>query len=594
QTLVDNALQGVVILVPFRVLYANKAFARLTGYTLAELATLSPQKVKDLVHPDEQKVAWKGMEMMYRGENIPSHYEFRGVRKNGEIVLLEMFTTRINYKGTHAVFSTVLDITERKQIEKALRENEQFLQNFFNAIQDGVSVLDRELTIVRVNPWMEKMYASSLPLVGKKCYKVYQNRSSICPWCPSIKTINSGEMHSEIVPYPSAENPTGWIDLTSFPLKDKNGKVENVIEYVKDITKQKQAEQKLKESEQKYKNLFESSPFMIILLNTEGKIVDFNNKVLEFSMYKKNELANRDFRELHFLFPDDSLRALMDNFQEILAKESTDPIEIKYSKKDGTFSWLRVHSTLVEHEGVKFIQFMLEDIQKEKKAESMIKEEIKKLKELDVLKSDFITRISHELKTPLTVICGSTELISEYYKDPLDEKGLEMINLLSNGGKRLKHLVDNLLKVTKLDSEELELELSEADFGEIITICINEIKFFAEERELDIQINIPKEVRIQIDKPKITQVIMNLFLNAIKNTPPKGKLTIDLLDFKDYIEFSVKDTGIGITQEEFKKLFKKFGKIERYSKEMEGINIIIEGSGLGLYISKKIIEVHKG
>lgn len=136
-------------------------------------------------------------------------------------------------------------LAARKQAEDALLEKERFLQNVFDGIQDGISVLDAELNIIRVNQWMEKVYGDGKLLIGKKCYEVYQQRKSICPWCPSVKAINTGEPENEIVPYPTKENPEGWIDLSAYPMKDDQGRVSAVIEYVKDITEQKKLEGQL-------------------------------------------------------------------------------------------------------------------------------------------------------------------------------------------------------------------------------------------------------------------------------------------------------------------------------------------------------------
>jgi len=137
------------------------------------------------------------------------------------------------------------EITERNRIEQALQESERFLQGVFDGIQDGISVIDNDLNIIRVNRWMEIAYASQAPLEGRKCYALYQQRESPCPWCPSLRAIETGEVQSEIIPYPSEEKPSGWIDLTAFPLKDSTGDVTAVIEYAKDITEQKHFEDQL-------------------------------------------------------------------------------------------------------------------------------------------------------------------------------------------------------------------------------------------------------------------------------------------------------------------------------------------------------------
>ncbi len=140
------------------------------------------------------------------------------------------------------VIHIATDVTEQKNIEGALKESEQFLKNVFDGIQDGISVLDKDLNIVRTNIWMERVYAHMMPLMGKKCYEVYQQRKDICPWCPSVKTLETGEIHSSVVPYPSGKEPKGWILLSAFPLKDAQGNVTGVIEHAKDITAQKKAE----------------------------------------------------------------------------------------------------------------------------------------------------------------------------------------------------------------------------------------------------------------------------------------------------------------------------------------------------------------
>jgi hypothetical protein len=92
------------------------------------------------------------------------------------------------------------------------------------------------------------MYSDKMPLIGKKCYQVYQEKKSLCPWCPSKHTLKDGKQHTEIVPYPSEENPKGWIELSSYPLTDRTGKIIGVIEHVKDISDRKQAEERVKRS----------------------------------------------------------------------------------------------------------------------------------------------------------------------------------------------------------------------------------------------------------------------------------------------------------------------------------------------------------
>ena len=212
---------------------------------------------------------------------------------NDEIRLLQNLANDLAY-GIIAL----RDAAERRAAEETLRQNERFLQGMFDAIQDGIRVLDRNLNVLRVNAWMEKIYASHKPLVGRKCY-VYQNKKSPCSWCPSLKSIETGKTYSEIVPYPSLNNPRGWSEITTFPLKNDDGFVTGIIEYIKDITERKQAERVLEEYNRKLEReveertaaIVENNALMyatleatadgILVVSFEGEILLYNQQFID-------------------------------------------------------------------------------------------------------------------------------------------------------------------------------------------------------------------------------------------------------------------------------------------------------------------------
>ena len=147
----------------------------------------------------------------------------------------------------------------RERLTIKLGEKNKFINNIFDSIQDGISILDLDLNIIQANHWMEKMYKNHNPIVGKKCYTVHQKRTSVCPWCPSVKTISTGEMHTEIVPYREDDYEKGWLYVSAFPMKDENNNVIGVIEHLKDITELKKVEKDFKDAFNRaefYKDLF--------------------------------------------------------------------------------------------------------------------------------------------------------------------------------------------------------------------------------------------------------------------------------------------------------------------------------------------------
>jgi PAS domain S-box-containing protein len=204
------------------------------------------------------------------------------------------------------IVGVVHDVTERRRAEEILRESERFLENIFQAIQDGISVLDHDLNVLRVNASMEKMYAPEMPIVGKKCYSVYQKRQSPCPWCPSLKAIKTGTSQSQVVPYPREENPTGWMELSAFPLLNVKGETVGVIEYVRDITDRKLAEERLAEAHRvaateahKLRSMIEGMNEGIVVANADDIITEANEWFAGKVGLSRDNLVGKPLWEFH-------------------------------------------------------------------------------------------------------------------------------------------------------------------------------------------------------------------------------------------------------------------------------------------------------
>ena len=171
------------------------------------------------------------------------------------VMVVQTYTEGVRYKEEDKdmlmfVSTQAALAIERKRAEETLREAERFLSNVFSSIQDGISILDPELNILQVNSTMEKWYPHMAPFKGRKCYEVYHDRKERCVVCPTHDTLQSGQSASAVVPKVGPGGAmTGWLDLFSFPLVDTaTGKTRGVIEYVRDITPRKQAEEDLRAS----------------------------------------------------------------------------------------------------------------------------------------------------------------------------------------------------------------------------------------------------------------------------------------------------------------------------------------------------------
>jgi PAS domain S-box-containing protein len=385
-----------------------------------------------------------------------------------------------------------------------------------------------------------------------------------------------------------------YVETFGIPLK-KEGNVYAILGVARDITLQKISKQRLKASEEKYRHLFESSPNSINLLNSEGYVIDSNEATNNFLMiHNRNDLIGKHYSEIFSFFEENKqlIPLFKEHFEKTLAGETTELLELPLKRSIGKTRWASFQSSLIKIDNKTVIQYIIRDITERKEAEELIIEEIRKLKALDKIRKDLISRVSHELKTPIMSISVSAELLLQLFKTQIGKDAIELLEIVDRNVKRLMSLIDNLLDTSKIEFSGVDLHIEQNNLSSIIKENVYDLFHFIKKRDLQLELNLPDEFPIKVDRIRIGQVITNLISNAIKNTPPKGKIMVEL-NKKDYFaEIIVKDTGVGFTKKELNQIFTRFGKIERYGKGLEYIDI--QGSGLGLFISKEIIELHSG
>lgn len=170
----------------------------------------------------------------------------------------------------------------------------------------------------------------------------------------------------------------------------------------------------------------------------------------------------------------------------------------------------------------------------------------------------------------------------------------ETISILSNakeGSNRLHRLINSFIESSKLGVKLVKLNLTEGNLSSLINLCLEELDGLIRLRKHTIDLDITEKLITKFDKEKVKEVISNILLNSVKYTPPGGTISINSRIEDNFIIISIEDNGIGLTEDEKPQLFKQFGKIERYG---QGWDILSEGSGMGLYISKELIELHSG
>ncbi len=211
---------------------------------------------------------------------------------------------------------------------------------------------------------------------------------------------------------------------------------------------------------------------------------------------------------------------------------------------------------------------------------------ISALKELDSLKSIFLASMSHELRTPLTSIIGFTRMILKGRVGEINDEQEKQLKIILNSANQLHELIDDVIDVNKIEANMLDIKKDNYNLVEEIKIMKETFTIGAEKKGLELLINIPRSLTIYNDKKRINQILANLIGNAIKFTE-EGEIALKIQKSNRNVEISVKDTGSGIKKEDMVKLFKPFSRIIRPG-------IYQEGTGLGLYISKKLATLLGG
>jgi len=196
-----------------------------------------------------------------------------------------------------AGIKVVRDITEQKRLEEALRERERFLNGIFESIQDGIGIIDTEMNILRVNPTARKWYPQISSFTGKKCYTAFHGRKEPCENCPSLQTIKTGKAEYQIMPKHGQDGKEiGWVEIYSYPMFDKkSGEMTGVIEYVRDITERKRAEEKLKLLSEAVETALDG----IQIVSLEGRITYSNRAVEEIYGFSRDELIGKHVNEMN-------------------------------------------------------------------------------------------------------------------------------------------------------------------------------------------------------------------------------------------------------------------------------------------------------
>ena len=417
-------------------------------------------------------------------------------------------------------------------------------------------------------------------IVGKSLFDIRElfSEEDIKKHMDAIDKVARGERINDYECDLITKNGTKYRFLFSNDCIKEKEEVKGILVRGRDVTQRQRAWDELVKLEERYRVLAETSADGVITIDPLGQLTYVNPSFEKMCGRRKSQILATLFRNY---LSEDSIYFFQQVFIDARTKgEKVENVELELVHLDDNIVPLEVNmAPLKRNNEFAGMVCTIRDITERRKIED-------ELKKSERLKTEFMNIAAHELKSPVTPIKGYLDLIISD-KDTSDKiKGWAKISL--RNAERLLKLVTDILDVSRLDTDTMRFEMEKVSTVEILDEIVEDMRPVIEGKDLKFITNIPRDLPDEMgDKNRLSQVLKNLLVNAIKFTD-NGSISVEAEKREDHILIAVKDTGIGISKDELKKIFNKF--YQAYT----GDDRKNEGTGLGLYICKEIIRKHDG
>ena len=521
--------------------------------------------------------------------------EKRSVFPDGRVLDFLLICTPIkNVKGeVEQVLELTLDITDKKRTLDLLEYERALSKNVIDSIDESLMVLDCQKRIVLdVNrKFLEVSGEKKESIIGKGCNLVTGHFCPPCEACDFTDVTERGKTVAAMHIHLDKHGKKIYVDVTLIPLRDEKGRIIGVIHLAKDVTDRKRLQDELKsysegletlvkertkalqKSELMFRRLFESAQDGILIIEAEsGKIIDANPYVLSLLECARDQLCGENYRQVPYFAGSETFDRA---FEELKKKISVfhDDVPLKTCTQRDVIVEFRASLYYVEDR--KIIQCNIRDVTERKK--------------IDKIKTEFVSMVSHELRTPLSAIKEGVEIVSDGTQGKLNHNQQECLGIALSNINRLNRLIGDILDISKIQSDLLKVKVTPCNIYSVVDHVYDLIKIEIEKRGLLFVTDLEKDLPMGLaDMDRLIQVLMNLLNNAIKFTREKSRITLSCKRSGSFIEFGVSDEGAGIPADELSRLFGKFVQLDSTLVRRVG------GTGLGLYISRNLVEAMSG
>jgi PAS domain S-box-containing protein len=575
KTITESSLTGIFIHQDGKFVFVNNRFAEIHGYKPEELLG---KNHLSLIYPDERETLKEIASKRLKGETVPQRYEVQRVRKDGKTIWCEMMATCIQYKGRPAIMGNIIDITERKQAEEKLRERThdlwgrvkelKCLYGILELIEEESISLEEVFrkTVERIPfAWQYPEITCARVIVDGQESRTKNFKETV--WKQVSDIIVNGEKIGTVEVYYLKEMPISYEGLFQ---KEEINLLNAIAKHLERVIKRTMAEETLRDSEEKYRTVFENTGSATIIIEEDTMISLINTKFEKLSGYSKEEIEGKK-SWTEFFVKDD-----LDGVKEYHLMRRTNPktappnYEARFIDRQGQVrDILLIVSTIPGTK--KSVESLLDVTERKKLEEQMYQTE--KLAAIGTLAAG----VAHEINNPLAIILGFTDLLLE--KVPADSELNDLLKTVQKQGINAKRIVENLLSFARhREHKEEELDINQ-NIEAVLAVEGNTLSLNTISVKKDMAESLPKG---KGDPGELQQVFFNIINNAVSAMKGGGVLTIftRAIDGRQNVEIRISDTGIGIKPEHRTRIFEPLFTTKKVG----------EGTGLGLTVSYAIIK----
>jgi len=588
RSIIESSKDGIIFFdgKTRKILFGNSAMAELLGCSKEDLVGRSIPSL----HPAEE---WASIEQEFqkhvRGE-VSVSSGIPVVRNDGSVFYADISSSLITLEGRSYFSAFFRDITERKKIETALWESQELYRALVENTVLGIAVLDTNYKILMVNSTFARLFKKpASDFVSKYCFREFEKREAVCAHCPGTRAMASGKTEEVETQGVRDDGSRFYVHNRAAPFFGSDGVLKGFIEMVEDIDERKKAEEALLNALKKREELegiINYSPAIVFLWRAaEGWPVEFVSDNIQQWGYIPADFYSGEVPYASIVHPSDLERVASEVDQYSQEGRNEFVQEYRIITKSGEVRWLD-DRTWIRRDArgvITHYQGIVLDITERKQAAEdrtrLLKELESKNRELE----QFTYTVSHDLRSPLVTIQGFTAMLQADIEASKREKAKTDLQHISKAASKMDELLSETLRLSRIG--RITNPPEDVPFGEIVNDALEQVAEQIRSSSVDISMATGSPT-VHVDRMRIVEALVNLMVNSInyRGDQPQPKIEIGSRREDNETVFFVKDNGMGIDESQHEKVFDLFYKVDKKSP----------GSGAGLAIVKRIIEVHGG